>query len=85
MWRGCELQNTKMAMRGCGVIKWRSHATRLLQSQITRIDVGRGVFLLLIKTYTGLLLGERSTKNISQKGPWICRKTTRHHLYCTQV
>jgi hypothetical protein len=24
-----------MAMRSCGVIKWRSHATRMLQSQIT--------------------------------------------------
>jgi hypothetical protein len=34
-WRGCELHNTILAMRGCGVTKWRSRATRLLQSQIT--------------------------------------------------
>jgi hypothetical protein len=34
-WRCCELHNTILAMRGCGVTKWRSRATRLLQSQIT--------------------------------------------------
>jgi hypothetical protein len=35
IWRGCELQNTKMAMRSCGVIKCRSRATKMLQTQIT--------------------------------------------------
>jgi hypothetical protein len=40
-WRGCELHNTILAMRGCGVPKGRSRATRLLQSQITQSCCGR--------------------------------------------
>jgi hypothetical protein len=35
-WRGCFLHNTKLAKHGCGVIKWRSRPTRMLQIQITR-------------------------------------------------
>jgi hypothetical protein len=34
-WRGCFLHNTKLAKHGCGVIKWRSRPTRMLQIQIT--------------------------------------------------
>ena len=36
-WCGCFLHNTKLAKHGCGVIKWRSRATRVLQIQITRL------------------------------------------------
>jgi hypothetical protein len=39
-WHGCFLHNTKLAKHGCGVIKWRSRARRLLQIQITRRSGG---------------------------------------------
>jgi hypothetical protein len=37
-WRESFLHNTKLAKHGCGVIKWRSRATRMLQIQITHLS-----------------------------------------------
>jgi hypothetical protein len=39
-WSECVLHNTKLAKHSCGVIKWRIRATRMLQIQITRGQVG---------------------------------------------